>query len=146
MELTLSDIQAILKYELTEQQYGDKLVSGVSSHLEQVLTPATATSSSAKPIMTGSHPGIIAELKRRYVFRVGIGYVVIAWIVLQIADVFFPALNLPYWTVRLVAGLLVLGFPIALFLAWAYELTSEGMKPTHTIYSDDGVPRALRTV
>lgn len=133
MELSLSDIQAILKYELSEEQYRDKLLSGVSSHLGQVQAPAPATTESpAKPIVTGSRPGIFAELKRRQVFRVGIGYVVIAWILLQIADIFFPALNLPYWTVRFVAGLLVLGFPVSLFLAWAYEMTPEGIKPSHT--------------
>jgi len=72
--------------------------------------------------------GIYTELKRRNVFRVVIGYTLVAWILLQIADVLFPALSLPDWTVRLVAGLLVLGFPLAFFFAWAYELTPEGLK------------------
>ena len=58
--------------------------------------------------------GIYSELKRRNVFRVAIGYVLVAWVLLQIADVLFPALRLPDWTVSLVAGLMILGFPLAL--------------------------------
>ena len=76
----------------------------------------------------GRMSGIYTELKRRNVFRVVIAYTLVAWILLQIADVLFPALSLPDWTVRLVAGLLVLGFPLALFFAWVYELTPEGLK------------------
>lgn len=71
---------------------------------------------------------IFAELKRRNVFRVAIAYLLLAWVVQQVADVFFPALSLPEWTVRLVAGLLILGFPLVLFFAWAFELTPEGLK------------------
>ncbi|MEM7282988.1 MAG: hypothetical protein AAF438_15315, partial [Pseudomonadota bacterium] len=71
---------------------------------------------------------LISELKRRNVFRVAVAYVLVAWVVLQIADVLFPALVLPDWSVRLVAGILILGFPIALVMAWAYELTPDGLK------------------
>ena len=52
--------------------------------------------------------GIITELKRRNVLRVGIAYLVLAWLVLQIADVLFPALTLPDWAIRLVASFLIL--------------------------------------
>ena len=72
---------------------------------------------------------LIAELKRRNVFKVAIAYILVAWVVLQIADVLFPALALPDWSIRLVAGFLVLGFPVALVLAWAYELTPDGLRP-----------------
>ena len=74
--------------------------------------------------MTDDRPqaGIFAELKRRNVFRVALAYVLTAWILLQIADVLFPALNLPEWSVRLVAALLILGFPLAVFFAWAFEI------------------------
>ena len=70
----------------------------------------------------------IQELRRRNVVRVAIAYVLVAWVLLQIADVLFPALGLPEWTIRLVAGLLILGFPLALFFAWAFELTPDGLK------------------
>lgn len=68
------------------------------------------------------------ELKRRKVIRVGAAYLVVAWLLAQIADVFAPALNLPEWSVPFVAFLLVLGFPIAIFLAWAYEITPAGVQ------------------
>ena len=70
----------------------------------------------------------VRELKRRHVVRVGVVYAVIGFSVLQVATNFFPALLLPAWTVTLVAVLIVLGFPIALVLAWAFEITPEGVK------------------
>jgi len=72
------------------------------------------------------------ELKRRNVFKVGIAYAFVAWLIMQVAGTFFPALHLPDWTVTLVAALLILGFPLAIFLAWAYELTPEGIKATRS--------------
>jgi hypothetical protein len=69
-----------------------------------------------------------SELRRRNVFRVGIAYVVVAWLLLQISDTLVPALHLPEWFLSGVALLLVLGFPVALIFAWAYELTPEGLK------------------
>ena len=77
--------------------------------------------------------GLITELKRRNVFRVGIAYLVLGWLVLQAADVIFPILQFPDWTVSFVAVLAVLGFPLALFFAWAFELTPEGIKREHEV-------------
>jgi len=68
------------------------------------------------------------ELKRRNVFKVTVIYVIVGWMLLQVADVLFSALNLPGWTVTLVAGLLIIGFPVALIFAWAFELTPEGVR------------------
>lgn len=68
------------------------------------------------------------ELKRRKVIRVAIVYALVAWIVVEVASVMFPGLLLPEWSVRLVIGLAVIGFPIALVLAWALELTPDGLK------------------
>jgi len=70
------------------------------------------------------------ELKRRKVFRVGIAYLVGSWIIMQVADATFEPLNLPVWSTSLVLWLLVLGFPVALFLAWALEVTPGGIKRT----------------
>ena len=70
----------------------------------------------------------IAELKRRNVFRVAAIYLVVAWLLTQVSDTVFPRLGLPEWTVTLVIALLLLGFPVALLFAWAYELTPEGLK------------------
>jgi len=72
--------------------------------------------------------GFVSELKRRNVFRVGTIYVVGSWILLQVADLLFDLLELPGWTLKFVFGLLILGAPVALVLAWAYELTPEGLR------------------
>jgi serine/threonine-protein kinase len=71
-----------------------------------------------------------AELKRRNVYKVAIAYSVIAWLLMQIATQVFPFLEIPNWAIRLVIMLIVIGFPIALVIAWAFELTPEGLKRT----------------
>ncbi|MCW8925433.1 MAG: tetratricopeptide repeat protein [Xanthomonadales bacterium] len=72
----------------------------------------------------------IEELKRRKVVRVAIGYVVGAWLLLQVADATFEPLNLPAWSTTMVLWLLVLGFPVAMILAWALEVTPDGIRRT----------------
>ena len=69
-----------------------------------------------------------AELRRRNVFRVAIAYVVLAWLLLQVGDTLAPALHLPEWINSALAFFLLLGFPLAIFFAWAFELTPEGLK------------------
>ncbi|PYJ72710.1 MAG: hypothetical protein DME75_03865 [Verrucomicrobia bacterium] len=71
-----------------------------------------------------------AELKRRNVYKVAIAYAVVAWVLIQIATQVFPFFEIPNWAVRLVVLLLIIGFPIALIIAWAFELTPEGLKRT----------------
>lgn len=68
------------------------------------------------------------ELKRRKVIRVAVVYVVVAWLIVEVASVMFPGLLLPDWSVRLVIGMAIIGFPIALVMAWAVELTPDGIK------------------
>ena len=72
--------------------------------------------------------GLFAELKRRNVFRVGAAYVLLAWVVIQVTDTVGPALKLPEWTLTVVTWFGVIGFPFALFFAWAFELTPEGIR------------------
>ena len=74
--------------------------------------------------------GFLSELKRRNVFRVAAAYAVVGWLLIEVSDTVFPRLGLPEWTVTFVIALLAIGFPVALFLAWAYELTPEGVKKT----------------
>jgi TolB-like protein len=69
-----------------------------------------------------------AELKRRNVFRVGAAYLVVAWLLMQVTDTLVPALHLPSWIVTAVALFLIIGLPLALIFAWAFELTPEGLK------------------
>jgi len=68
------------------------------------------------------------ELKRRNVVRVAVAYAVVSWLILQLTDLLMPLLGLPEWVDRLVFLLLVIGFPLALIFAWAFELTPEGLK------------------
>lgn len=79
------------------------------------------------------------ELNRRNVVKVAVTYAIVGWLVLQVADTLFPALQLPAWTVTFVAALLVLGFPIALLLSWAYEITPQGIKRTKDVPTAESV-------
>jgi adenylate cyclase len=71
-----------------------------------------------------------AELKRRNVYKVAIAYAVVAWLLIQITTQVFPFFEIPNWAVRLVVLLLILGFPVALVLSWAFELTKESSART----------------
>jgi TolB-like protein/Tfp pilus assembly protein PilF len=70
----------------------------------------------------------LSELKRRNVYKVAVAYAVVAWLLAQIASQIFPFFEIPNWAVRLVVLLLILGFPVALVLSWAFEITPEGIK------------------
>src|SRR2546423_14765931 len=76
--------------------------------------------------------GFFEEVKRRKVYRVAAAYIIAAGGVIQLASATFPAWELPNWALRLVIALLLLGFPIALVLAWAYDITSQGVRATPT--------------
>ena len=71
---------------------------------------------------------LITELKRRNVFKVAIAYVVTAWLLLQLTDVLIDLLSLPAMVGKVTIAFLVIGFPLALFFAWAFELTPDGIK------------------
>jgi TolB-like protein/Flp pilus assembly protein TadD len=84
-----------------------------------------------------------AELKRRKVYRVAVAYAVVSWLLIQIATQVFPFFEIPTWSVRLEIVLLALGFPIALLLAWAFDLTPEGIKRTDDL--DDAQQHIVAT-
>ena len=77
--------------------------------------------------------GFFTELKRRNVYKVAVTYAIVGWLVVQIATQVFPFLEIPNWVVRLVIALVAIGFPIALVIAWAFELTPEGIKRTEDV-------------
>ena len=68
------------------------------------------------------------ELKRRRVYSVAVAYVVVAWLLIQVATQVFPFFGIPNWVVRLVVLLAIIGFPIAVVCSWAFEMTPEGIK------------------
>ena len=82
-----------------------------------------------------------AELQRRNVYKVAVAYAVVGWLLVQVATQVFPFLEIPSWAIRLVIMLVVIGFPIALVIAWAFEATSEGIKRTEVA---DTMPAATR--
>jgi hypothetical protein len=71
-----------------------------------------------------------AELKRRNVYKVAVAYIVAGWALAQGIAQVFPVFDVPNWTIRLIVLLIIIGFPIALVLAWAFELTPKGLKRT----------------
>jgi TolB-like protein/Flp pilus assembly protein TadD len=81
------------------------------------------------------------ELQRRNVFRVAIAYLIVAWLVLQVGDTLAPALRLPEWVITVLAFFLILGFPIAVFFAWLFELTPEGLKKEKDVDRSQSITR-----
>ena len=71
---------------------------------------------------------LMAELKRRNVFRVCIAYVIGAWVIAQVADLVLDNIEAPDWVMQAIMLVLAIGLPLALILAWAFELTPEGIK------------------
>jgi TolB-like protein/tetratricopeptide (TPR) repeat protein len=71
---------------------------------------------------------LFSELRRRNVFRVGIAYLITAWLLVQVADILLETFSAPEWTMKFIVVVLLVGFPLALFFAWAFELTPDGVK------------------
>jgi serine/threonine-protein kinase len=84
---------------------------------------------------------LVNELKRRHVFRVAITYIVVAWLILQVADVLLDKIGVPDWTFKVVLVILVIGFPVAVMLAWAYDMTPSGLKRTEA--RDESIPQSI---
>ena len=74
-----------------------------------------------------------SELKRRNVFKVGAAYAIVAWLLIQVAGQLMPTFEAPAWVLPVFTALVLLGFPLAIVLAWAYELTPEGIKKTRQV-------------
>ncbi len=95
--------------------------------------------------MSGAESGfsrLLKEMRRRNVFKVATVYLIASWLLIQIAETTFPALNLPEWTVTFVVMLLLMGLPISLILAWAFEVTPEGIKKTAEVPVDQSITPA----
>jgi TolB-like protein len=84
-----------------------------------------------------ARPSFFAELRRRNVYKVAVAYAVVGWLVMQVAATVVPALHLPEGLTTAVVVVVLLGFPIALVIAWAFEMTPEGMKRTADISPDE---------
>ena len=83
-----------------------------------------------------------SELKRRNVYKVAVAYAVVGWLLVQVTTQVFPIFEIPNWALRLIVLAIIIGFPIALVLAWAFELTPEGIKHTEDVdLSDKGASK-----
>ena len=76
---------------------------------------------------------LLAELKRRNVYKVAVAYAVVGWLLVQVTTQVFPIFEIPNWALRLIVLAIIIGFPIALVVAWAFELTPEGIKHTEDV-------------
>jgi hypothetical protein len=82
-----------------------------------------------------------SELKRRNVVRVSIAYIVVSWLLVQAAGVLEPALLLPDWVDRVVTVFLLIGFPVVILFAWAFEMTPDGVKLTKDVDHSSSITR-----
>src|ERR1700694_4772322 len=94
--------------------------------------PQTSTAHGGIQSMS-KRASFFAELKRRNVYKVAVAYAIVGWLLVQVATQVFPFFEIPNWAVRLVVLAIVIGFPIALVFAWAFELTPEGIKRTEDV-------------
>ncbi len=85
---------------------------------------------------------LYTELKRRNVFRVAVAYVVVGWVVLQVAEITAPLMQLPDWTVPMALFFGIVGFPFAIVFAWAFELTPEGLRRTEDVHPEESITAA----
>ena len=82
---------------------------------------------------------LFEELKRRKVFRAALAYGVVAWILMQIGEVTFPALNIPEWVMSALVVVLLAGFPIAVIFAWIFDKTPEGFIKTPKVSNENEI-------
>ena len=82
---------------------------------------------------------IFEELKRRNVYKVAVAYVVVSWLLIQAASIMLPAFEAPAWVMKVLISALLIGFPIALGLSWAFEITPEGIKRESEIAPDKSI-------
>jgi ketosteroid isomerase-like protein len=83
---------------------------------------------------------LFSELRRRNVFRVALTYTVVAWLLIEIVAVFVPMLDAPEWIITVFVVVLALGFAVAMFISWAFEMTPEGLKRTEDLSPDEVIP------
>ena len=89
--------------------------------------------------MSTLNKSLFCELKRRNVFKIGAAYLVFAWVLIQVTLATVPALGIPEWVNTVVFYFSIIGFPIALFFAWAFEVTPDGIKKEADISPEESI-------
>ncbi len=87
-------------------------------------------------------PSLFTELRRRNVFKVGAAYAIVAWLLIEVSSVLLPTFNAPEWIMQVFTLFVILGFPITLLMAWAYEITPEGLKTTLSVEREQSITPA----
>src|SRR3982074_3594272 len=85
-----------------------------------------------------------SELKRRNVYKVAVAYAVVAWLLIQAASILFPTFEAPTWVMKAFVIMVAAGFPISLVIAWAFEMTPDGMKRTENVEPNEFIPQWSR--
>src|SRR6266700_4384525 len=100
----------------------------------------------SRQMSAGMNSGnFFAELKRRNVYKVAVAYAIVAWLLIQAASILFPTFEAPPWVMKVFATAVILGFPVALILAWAFEVTPEGIRRAEEVAPRESkTPRAGR--
>jgi hypothetical protein len=124
----------------TEEADPAPLAAGLFSSSDETSAGRTQFRQSRKN--TVNPKNFFAELQRRNVYKIAVAYGVVSWLIIQIATQVFPFFDIPNWVTRMVVILLLLGFPVALVLAWAYELTPEGLKLTDEVDPEKSITRS----
>jgi hypothetical protein len=83
---------------------------------------------------------LIAELRRRHVFKVAVAYAIVGWLLIEVAATILPIFEAPNWIVQVFAFFVILGFPLALVFSWAYDLTPEGLERTGSVADSADTP------
>src|SRR6267142_115566 len=88
------------------------------------------------------NPGnFLAELKRRNVYKVAAAYAIVAWLLIQAASILFPTFEAPAWVMKVFVLATILGFPVALIFAWAFEITPEGLRRAEEVAPQESTTR-----
>ena len=88
-----------------------------------------------------SERNFFSELKRRNVYKVAVAYAIVAWLLIQAASILFPTFEAPAWVMKVFVTAIIFGFPVALILAWAFELTPEGIKRAEDVLPNESITR-----
>ncbi|HEU0273687.1 MAG TPA: tetratricopeptide repeat protein [Candidatus Udaeobacter sp.] len=86
-------------------------------------------------------PTFFNELKRRNVYKVAVAYAVVSWLLVQAASILFPTFDAPSWVMKVLVAVIVIGFPLALILSWAFEITPEGIKREEDVSPNESITR-----
>ena len=124
---------------------GSNEPDAVCAYDDRVETEGVPGVSCSSPDAVAQHEmnpkNFFAELKRRNVYKVAVAYAVVAWLFIQAASIFFPAFDAPPWVIKIFIIVVIFGFPVALVLSWAFEITPEGIKLESEVAPNEAITR-----